>query len=131
MKLERVSTKGDDDRLTEELVCELKLLRTLVREVGESFILRSEGEIEAVLSHIESLPRRSVRREAPQMLRDLHRLNLKPRKGRFKDLKEIHRLVEEFMETLVELQGEACRHEAGRKRNPSGAPDPIPAAETS
>lgn len=125
MNPERANNKGDDDRLIEELVCELKLLRTIVREVGESFILRREGEIEAILSHVESMPRRAVRREASQMLRELHRLDLKPRKGRFKDLKEIHRLVEEFMEALVELQGDECRHDARHKRQSVAFPEPI------
>lgn len=117
--------KTEDERLNDELVCELRLLRTLVREVGESFILRREGEIEAILTHIEGMPRRTVRREAPEMLRQLHRLKLKPRKGRLRDLKDISRLVDEFMDALVELQGEECRHEAARRMNSSRPSDPL------
>lgn len=119
------SINGNGEAHLEELKCELKLLRTLVREVGEYFILRCEGEIETVLSHIESMPRRAVCRELPQMLKELHRLDLKPRKGRFKDLKEIHRLLGELMEGLAELQGEECRQEAGRKRSTASPSAPI------
>lgn len=95
---------ADDDQL-EEFVRELKLLRTLVREVGESFILRREGEIETLLGYTETLPGRELRRRLPEWLGELRRLKLKPRKGRLRDLKEIDRLVEELTEALVEAQG--------------------------
>ncbi|AJY71786.1 hypothetical protein RW64_20690 [Geobacter sulfurreducens] len=116
MPFDNLCTKGESDELLGELVCELKLLRTLVREVGENFILRREGEIESILAHVENLPRRSIRREVPELLRDLHRLRLKPRKGRLRDLKEIDRLVDDLMESLVEIQGDECRQELARRR---------------
>lgn len=131
MAPENVSTKGEHDELLGELVCELKLLRTLVREVGENFILRREGEIESILAHVESMPRRTLRRDGPELLRDLHRLRLKPRKGRLRDLKEIDRLVDDLMECLVEIQGDECRQELTRQRaetKSSAAGHHVPAA---
>ncbi len=88
----------------DELVRELKHLREVVRDTGESFILRREGEIETILSHLDALPSGVIKGEAPAWLREIHSLKTKPAKGRLKDLKEIDRLIEELAEQVVGAQ---------------------------
>ena len=90
-----------------ELVREFKHLRVLVREIGENFILRQEGEIETAISHLEALPPGKLRAVAPALIEDLRKLKVKPAKGRFKDLKELNRLIEELASRvmLVEDRG--------------------------
>ncbi len=88
----------------DELVRELKHLREVVRDVGECFILRREGEIETILSHLDALPAGTLRGEAPAWLHEIHGLKTKPAKGRLKDLKEIDRLIEDLAEQVVGAQ---------------------------
>ncbi len=95
---------GGNGAAREELVRELKHLREVVRDAGESFILRREGEIETILSHLAAVPSGALRSEAPVWLREIHGLKTKPAKGRLKDLKEIDKLIEELAEQVVGVQ---------------------------
>lgn len=97
-------TNPSAEAVREELTRELRHLREMVRDVGESFILRREGEIEAVISQIPSAPTALLRGEVAGWLRELHALKLKPQKGRLKDLKGIDRLIEEVSELLMSAQ---------------------------
>ena len=81
------STKSEDIR--EDFIRELKHLRTLVREVGEQFILRREGEVETIISHLEGVPPKILKNQASDWLHEIKTLKLKPAKGRIKDLKGI------------------------------------------
>ncbi|AJE03123.1 hypothetical protein [Geobacter pickeringii] len=101
-KTKQTGTNGGDH--LQELEQELKHLRAVVREAGENFILRREGEIETILSYLASLSRKSVREELPEWLRELHRLKLKPAKGRLKDLREIDRTIEILTDRLINAQ---------------------------
>lgn len=101
-KAKQTGTNGGDH--LQELEQELKHLRAELRETGENFILRREGEIETILSYLASLSRKSVREELPEWLRELHRLKLKPAKGRLKDLKEIDRIIEHLTDRLINAQ---------------------------
>jgi len=87
-----------------ELVTEFKHLRVLVREIGENFILRQEGEIATAISHLETLPPGKLRAVAPALIEDLRKLKVKPAKGRFKDLKELNRLIEELANRLMVVE---------------------------
>jgi len=93
----------------EELAQELKHLRTLVREAGEQFILRREGEIEAIISNLAAVPSRKLRGVAPGLLHDIRSLRLKPAKGRLKDLKEMDRLIEDLADRIIGAQDEQTR----------------------
>ncbi len=95
---------GGNGAAREEVVRELKHLREVVRDAGESFILRREGEIETILSHLDALPAGILRGEAPAWLHEIHGLKTKPAKGRLKDLKEIDRLIEDLAEQVVGAQ---------------------------
>ena len=79
--------------LQDELTRELKHLRAVVREVGENFILRREGEVEAVIANLSGVPPCKLRAVANELLRNLHNLKLKPEKGRLKYLKELDQLI--------------------------------------
>jgi hypothetical protein len=90
--------------LQDELTRELKHLRVVAREIGENFILRREGEVEAVIANLSGVPPRKLRTVASDLLRDLHNLKLKPEKGRLKDLKELDRLIEELTNRVMTAQ---------------------------
>ncbi len=98
------NTRENTDAIKEELSRELRHLRALVREVGESFILRREGEIEALIDQLATVPPAMLRSEAAEWLRELHSLKLKPAKGRTKDLKGLDTLIEELAERVVSAQ---------------------------
>jgi hypothetical protein len=96
-----VKTRTDKKRTAssearEELAREFKHLRVLVREIGENFILRQEGEIETAISNLEVLPAGKLRAVAPALIQELRKLKVKPAKGRFKDLKELNRLIDDL-----------------------------------
>jgi hypothetical protein len=99
----KVQTKGAA-AILEDLSQELKHLRTLVREAGEQFIMRQEGEIETIISHLENIPPGVLRKEGAAWLLNLRQLKLKPAKGRIKDLKVVHDLVEVLTEQVIAAQ---------------------------
>ncbi len=101
---QRDNNHGGNGADREDLVRELKHLREVVRDVGESFILRREGEIEAILSHLAAVPAGTLRNEAPNWLREIHSLKVKQAKGRLKDLKGLDGLIDELAEQIVSAQ---------------------------
>lgn len=96
--------QGEYGTAREELVQELKYLRAAVRDVGEQFILRREGEIETIISHLAAVPPARLRDEAPAMLHEIRSLRLKPAKGRLKDLKGLDALIEDLAERVISAQ---------------------------
>ncbi len=88
----------------EELSEQLKHLRRLVREVGESFILRREGEIETLLAYFEALPQAKLKSQCPAWLRQISHLKLKPNKGRLKDLKGIDKIIDDLLDGVIAAQ---------------------------
>ena len=88
----------------EELGREMKHLRTAVREAGETFILRREGEIETIIGHLEAMPATSLKTKAPGWLHGIRDLKLKPAKGRLKDLKALDGLIEELADQVMTAQ---------------------------
>jgi hypothetical protein len=109
----RKNNGGGNGAAHDELVRELKHLREVVREVGERFILRREGEIETILSHLDSVPSGILRGEAPEWLDELHGLKVRPAKGRLKDLKGIDELIEKLAEQVVSAQDKRKRKARG------------------
>ena len=83
-----------------ELADELRRLRTLVRQAGEQFILRREGEIEELLggAGFTALPSA----ENGQWLGQVRQLKLKPHKGRLRDLRAIRELLAALGEEMQE-----------------------------
>ena len=71
------------------LVLELRQLRAMFSEIAERYAADTEGEIAAVIEAVEGKPLPAARVE--KMLKVLHDLSVKPRKGRRKDLARIGR----------------------------------------
>ncbi len=111
-----------------ELTGELKMLRALVREVGEQFILRREGEIETILGDIATLPARKIREHGPKLLGRVRKLRVKPHKGRVRDLKEIDGLIKDLGELRDEMQ--APRPSGARKVKKGTTAVPVDAGKT-
>ena len=98
------SKRPASSEVREELTREFKHLRVLVREIGENFILRQEGEIETAISSLAGLTPAKLRTVAPTLIQELRKLKVKPAKGRFKDLKELNRLIAELTNRVVSAQ---------------------------
>lgn len=71
------------------LVLELRQLRAMFSEIAERYVADTEGEIAALIEAVEGKPPSVARVE--RMLKILHDLSVKPRKGRRKDLARIGR----------------------------------------
>jgi hypothetical protein len=111
--------KNGDDGIS-GIVAELKHLRSELRDAAESFALRREGEIETIVAMLAALPRRRARGAGEEWMRHLRGLKLKPAKGRLRDLKEIARTVDLFLDDLAALQqGPVKRKRSGRDAPPA------------
>ena len=82
------------------LVLELRRLRAMFSEIAERYVADTEGGIATVIEAVEgkSLPSSRVER----MLKILHDLTVKPRKGRRKDLARIETIVAVLRKELGE-----------------------------
>lgn len=81
----RPSRKAVNDML----VLELRRLRAMFSEIAERYVADTEGEIAAIIEAVEAKPLPAAR--AASLLKILHDLSVKPRKGRRKDLARIGR----------------------------------------
>ncbi|KAF0221164.1 MAG: hypothetical protein FD174_662 [Geobacteraceae bacterium] len=95
---------GNGEKELDELLRELNLLRGLVRDVGEGYILRREGEIETLISYLKSLSSGSLKTLAPSLLQEVRSIKLKPAKGRIKDLKGLDDLIEDLTDDVINAQ---------------------------
>jgi hypothetical protein len=102
------NTGGGAD-IHDDLSRELKLLRILARDAAENFILRREGNIETFLACLMTLPRKKIRDKAPEWLRQIRSLKLKPQKGRLKDLKAIDQCIAALKATMLDAQEKKTR----------------------
>jgi hypothetical protein len=82
------------------LVLELRRLRAMFSEIAERYVADTEGEIAAVIEAVEGKPLPTARVE--KMLKVLHDLSVKPRKGRRKDLARIGRAAASLRKELGE-----------------------------
>jgi hypothetical protein len=117
-------SKREKEILQVELVRELKHLRSLAHEVCGNFTLRREGDIETIITSIDTLPRKTVREMMPEWLRDIRSLKLKPHKGRLRDIKEINRIITGFKDQVLdarEKQGQNGKTPSTRKTDSTPA----------
>ncbi|MDO9080422.1 MAG: hypothetical protein Q7U44_06435 [Desulfuromonadales bacterium] len=96
------SKQNCSDELRQTLFEELRTLRQTVREVGESFILRKEGEIEALLNYLLEMRPAQVEKFGRSWLRESRELSIKPTKGRIKDLRRLDALLEDLLSNVIE-----------------------------
>jgi hypothetical protein len=95
------------DELRQTLFEELRTLRQTVREAGEGFILRKEGEIEALLSYLQEMRPAQVEKFGKSWLRESRDLSIKPTKGRIKDLRRLDALLEDLLSRVIEADAPA------------------------
>jgi hypothetical protein len=96
--------KVSDCEAQGKLLDELKYLRVTLKEIGEAFILRSEGEIETIAGYLTGMSPKNTRQIAKVWLKEARGTNFKPTKGRFKDLKKIDHLLEDLLHLIIEYQ---------------------------
>lgn len=96
-----------NDELRQALFDELRTLRQTVREAGEGFILRKEGEIEALLSYLLEMHPTQVEKFGRSWLRESRDLSIKPTKGRIKDLRRLDALLEDLLSRVIEVDAPA------------------------
>ncbi len=82
------------------LVLELRRLRAMFTEIAERYVANEEGEIAAVIEAVEGKSLPSARVE--KMLKVVHGLTVKPRKGRRKDLARIETIAAALRKELGE-----------------------------
>jgi hypothetical protein len=112
----RSTPKQTAESPREELVRELKHLRTVIREAGEAFILRKEGEIEALIAGLAGVPAARVRREGPSWLRSIRSHGAKPEKGRLRDLRGLSKLMDGLADEVLAAQTPKTQPPAARTR---------------
>ncbi len=95
-----LSRKRSPQIAREMLTVEMRRVRSLFVEIGERYLADTEGRIVAVIDDLEKrkMPMPCVER----LLKDVRALNVKPRKGRLKDLGRISTLVDAIRKTLEE-----------------------------
>jgi hypothetical protein len=111
------------DELRQTLFEELRTLRQTVREAGEGFILRKEGEIEALLSYLQEMRPAQVEKFGKSWLRESRDLSIKPTKGRIKDLRRLDALLEDLLSRVIEIDAPA------EKKVPARAKEALPQHE--
>jgi hypothetical protein len=121
--MELVKTAGAQE-LQHDMIDELKMLRSLVRETAEGFILRKEGEIESLLAYLNTLTPAKLKAVSTPWLRDLRELKLKPAKGRGKDLKRIDSLLEELFNQIIAVDAADVEKKSAGKAKHGGKHKP-------
>lgn len=122
-KSNRLNKTGGEDPHN-ELFRELKHLRLMTRDTAQHFVLRREGNIEAILACLNTLPRKKISEKIPVWLREIRELKLKPRKGRLKDLKMIDRLIKDLKTTLLDAQEKKVNVREKESKQPAAAEQP-------
>jgi hypothetical protein len=86
------------ERTQDELTSVLRSLRLVVREVGNNYIAGLQAEVARLeqairLAREDDVPDRKQLNQMLLMLRWLSKLDVKPQKGRKRDLKELDKLI--------------------------------------
>lgn len=105
--------KVPDEQL-HHLIAELKYLRGLVHDIGENLIIRKEGEIESLIAHLQTLPGSTLRQIGKGWLCTARALNVKPAKGRLKDLHRLDELLTSLCDAII-----ACEDDEGNAKSPA------------
>lgn len=95
-------------RLAQEVVLEIQALRPTLQEALREYERRMTGQITELLLHLQGdgpAPRVPAARTSAAMLQALRASDVKPRKGRAKDLVRLQELVAELTELLPPRDG--------------------------
>lgn len=77
----------------QELIAALRALRLLVREVGGNYLAGLQADVARVERAVAATPEKQRAAELQRMLMRIHNLDVKPAKGRRRDLKELDKLI--------------------------------------
>jgi hypothetical protein len=99
--------KSADASPAKSLVSDLTQLRHSLRATGQAYLRNLEAEIDEIASWAKTQtmakePRKSQIRDLGDMITLVRKLEIKPQKGRRKDLKKIDTTVSELREFLGE-----------------------------
>jgi len=92
---------------------EIRRLRSLLKEITQAYLVRREGEIAALVSWMDELKlgadddkkdEQRQKRILEEITRLLSSLKIKPEKGRLRDIRRLHNLVDD-LHKLREQQG--------------------------
>jgi hypothetical protein len=93
------SKEGSGDQLRYELAQEFKSLRSIFRDILSSYQANIEADMAACVNllsthNLDELPKSAKHMKALRtMLHELQELNVKPRKGRLKDVRRVDEAV--------------------------------------
>lgn len=94
----------DGEPTRQQVKQEIRRLRSLLREIIQAYVVRREADIAALVSWLDEF--RAVESDAKdeqrerQLLEEITKLvgslKLKPEKGRLKDIRQVHDLVDDL-----------------------------------
>lgn len=100
-----------------EILTALKALRVDIHEVMGGFLLRTESEIETLCEYTIHMPAASLKDFAPLCQRETRALQLKPAKGRIKDLKKIDAVLGTLLDRIVTMDDLEAKVKPARKKS--------------
>jgi hypothetical protein len=92
---------------------EVRRLRSLLKEITQAYLVRREAEIAALVSWMDELKQtegddkkdeQRLKRTLEEITKLLSSLKIKPEKGRLRDIRRLHTLVDD-LHKLREQQG--------------------------
>ena len=93
-----MKSKLTAEQTTREMLASLATLRLLVREVGGNYLAALQAEVARVQEAVRHVPKADKANQGQieqikKMLKWIRDLDVKPQKGRRRDLKELDRLI--------------------------------------
>lgn len=88
-----------------ELLAALHTLRVLVREVGGNYLAGLQSDVARIAALVrdyrqDDAPDAQQLRQMADMLQRINRLDIKPQKGRRRDVKQLDKLIERLTDTV-------------------------------
>lgn len=91
-KKEELLTSSD---LRKAIHVEIRRIRSLVKEIASNYVSKVEGQAEDMAKAVEEI-QIDARDEFKKMLKEIRELNVKPNKGRRKDLRRLEDLIDQL-----------------------------------
>jgi hypothetical protein len=83
----------------QDLLAALSSLRHLIREVGGNYLAGLQADVAAVERAVRQLEDEKTRADLQVMLGAIQNIDVKPQKGRRRDLKELDKVVTKLADT--------------------------------
>ena len=91
-----------EEKLQRELIAALGVLRQLTREVGGNYLAGLQAEVTTIERAVREIPEGKRKAQLRTMLKAINELNVKPQKGRRRDLKELDRRISKLTDITNE-----------------------------